>query len=169
MSEGKGAEEAQLSVGTGAGSSAATRGESKHVPMEGALAVRGGAHMLRGRTGSWREGRTISVSTDGDEDEGDESKKTGIPVTNRVRVKPMNEYFDAVPVSDFELPPIGHIVTIASDASVKDAVDALVDNNVLSLPVRNAECKDEEANWDEKYIGACHRCHVCRVPQLTRR
>lgn len=118
--------------------------------MEGALAVRGGIQSLRARAGSYRDRRVPSVSTEPDVDGDDEAKRP----TPTVVVSPMNDYFDAIPVSEFGLPPKGRIYCIDSNASVKDAVALLTEHNILSLPVRNAECKDPDAAWDVKFIGA---------------
>lgn len=117
--------------------------------MEGALAVRGGIQSLRARAGSYRDRRVPSVSTEPDVDGDDEAKRP----TPTVVVSPMNDYFDAIPVSEFGLPPKGRIYCIDSNASVKDAVALLTEHNILSLPVRNAECKDPDAAWDVKFIG----------------
>eukprot|EP00055_Hartaetosiga_balthica_P002553 m.4397 g.4397 ORF g.4397 m.4397 type:complete len:344 (-) comp2222_c0_seq1:195-1226(-) len=49
-------------------------------------------------------------------------------------------------------PSLGHIVTVDSDMTVKEAVNLLAKHEILSAPVHDVDAP-KDASWIEKYIG----------------
>lgn len=61
-----------------------------------------------------------------------------------------NEFFELTKLDVFPKPPLGKVVAVKSDLTVREATRILAQENILSAPVAKCDAS-EEMSWLDKY------------------